>query len=222
MVQPFNGSVRRALTPSHVSQRAFPGAVERGTRTWSRDCVRSLRQTCGERRDQAHLPAEQPAPGQDPRLPSAYADARRPRHPRGAPPQGAHRALGLTLVPVLPAAHRMRRSADFQQTVRRGARGGRDTLVVHLTTSTDPGPPVVGLVVSRAVGNAVTRNQVKRRLRALVTARLGDVPDGSLLVVRAQPAAARSSSGELGRDLDRALTTARRRLTGRDEHRAPA
>ncbi|SFK48849.1 ribonuclease P protein component [Cellulomonas sp. KH9] len=116
----------------------------------------------------------------------------------------------------------MRRSADFQQTVRRGARGGRDTLVVHLTTSTDPGPPVVGLVVSRAVGNAVTRNRVKRRLRALVTARLGDVPDGSLLVVRAQPAAARSSSGELGRDLDRALTTARRRLTGRDEHRAPA
>ncbi|MBO0898607.1 ribonuclease P protein component [Cellulomonas sp. zg-ZUI199] len=123
---------------------------------------------------------------------------------------------------MLPAAHRMRRSADFQQTVRRGARGGRDTLVVHLTTSTDPGPPVVGLVVSRAVGNAVTRNRVKRRLRALVTARLDEVPDGSLLVVRAQPAAAASSSGELGRDLDKALATARRRLTGRDEHRAPA
>lgn len=105
----------------------------------------------------------------------------------------------------------MRRSADFQQTVRRGARGGRDTLVVHLTTSTDPGPPAVGLVVSRAVGNAVTRNRVKRRLRALVSDRLGGIPVGSKLVVRAQPPAAAAGSAELGRDLDGALSTAARR-----------
>jgi len=107
----------------------------------------------------------------------------------------------------------MRRSADFQQTVRRGARGGRDTLVVHLTTTTDPGPPAVGLVVSKAVGNAVTRNRVKRRLRALVAARLAQVPTGSLLVVRAQARAAAATSADLARDLDAALATARRRLT---------
>jgi len=215
VIQPFNGSVRRALTPTLASPRAFPGAVGPGTRTWSRDCVRSLRQTCGERRDQAHLPAEQPAPGQDPRLPSAHAHACRSRHPRGASPQGAHRALGLTHLPVLPATHRMRRSADFQQTVRRGARGGRGTLVAHLTTTTDPGPPAVGLVVSKAVGNAVTRNRVKRRLRALVAARLDGLPDGALLVVRAQPAAAAASSADLGHDLDRAVETACRRHTRR-------
>jgi len=34
----------------------------------------------------------------------------------------------------------MRRAADFEQAVRRGARGGRDTLVVHLTTRTDHSP----------------------------------------------------------------------------------
>ena len=93
---------------------------------------------------------------------------------------------------------------------------------MHLTTSTDPGPPVVGLVVSKAVGNAVTRNRVKRRLRALVTARLAAVPDGALLVVRAQPAAADASSGELGRDLDRALATARRRAGSRTDGQASA
>jgi ribonuclease P protein component len=109
----------------------------------------------------------------------------------------------------------MRRSADFQQTVRRGARGGRDTLVVHLATMTDPGSPAVGLVVSKAVGNAVTRNRVKRRLRALVAARLGELPDGALLVVRAQPAAAGASSADLGRDLDGAVATACRRHTRR-------
>ena len=111
----------------------------------------------------------------------------------------------------------MRRSADFQQTVRRGARGGRDTLVVHLTTVTDPGPPAVGLVVSKAVGNAVTRNRVKRRLRALVAARVDGIESGTLLVVRANPPAADATSAALGQDLDAALRTARRRLTTRRE-----
>lgn len=114
----------------------------------------------------------------------------------------------------------MRRSADFQQTVRRGARAGRDTLVVHLTTTTDPGPPAVGLVVSRAVGNAVTRNRVKRRLRALVAARLQGLPPGSLLVVRAQPPAAASTSDELAHDLDGAVSAAGRRLTRRSDDQA--
>ncbi|WP_424945115.1 ribonuclease P protein component [Cellulomonas shaoxiangyii] len=105
----------------------------------------------------------------------------------------------------------MRRSADFQQTVRRGARGGRPTLVVHLTTTTDPGPPVVGLVVSRAVGNAVVRNVVRRRLRELVRARLDRLPAGARVVVRAQPASASATFTALGSDLDAAL----RRALGR-------
>lgn len=65
-----------------------------------------------------------------------------------------------------------------------------------------------GFVVSRAVGNAVTRNLVKRRLRELVRARLGGLPDGTDLVVRAMPAAAQRSFVELGQDLDAALVLA--------------
>lgn len=45
--------------------------------------------------EQANVPAEQPSACQSPRLPSADAHARRPRHPRGTTPQGAHRALRL-------------------------------------------------------------------------------------------------------------------------------
>lgn len=105
----------------------------------------------------------------------------------------------------------MRRSADFQQTVRRGARGGRPTLVVHVTTTTDPGPPVVGLVVSRAVGGAVVRNRVRRRLREIVRARLAVLPAGAHVVVRAQAAAASASFARLEADLDAALDRALRR-----------
>ena len=111
----------------------------------------------------------------------------------------------------------MRRAADFEQAVRRGARGGRDTLVVHLTTRTDPGAegPVVGLVVSKAVGTAVTRNLVKRRLRALVRERLAVLPEDACIVVRALPPAASRPFALLGADLDSALDGARRRQARR-------
>lgn len=75
-------------------------------------------------------------------------------------------------------------------------------------------PPRAGFVVSKAVGGAVVRNLVKRRLRHLVRARIGALPDGAMLVVRALPAAAGRSYSELGADLDGALaraTSGRRR-----------
>jgi ribonuclease P protein component len=65
--------------------------------------------------------------------------------------------------------------------------------------------PRVGFVVGKAVGNAVVRNQVKRRLRHLARERLASLPGAAVLVVRALPAAATASYAELGRDLDRAL-----------------
>ncbi|MFF1531108.1 ribonuclease P protein component [Cellulomonas sp. NPDC058312] len=117
---------------------------------------------------------------------------------------------------MLPAAHRMRRSADFERTVRSGVRAGRNTLVVHLVTRTDPGPgPAVGFVVSKGVGNAVTRNRVKRRLRALATERIGALPADADLVVRALGPAATADYATLGQELDGALRTAGRRRTER-------
>ena len=44
--------------------------------------------------------------------------------------------------------------------------------------------------MSKAVGNAVTRNRVKRRLRHLAAAHVADTPVGMDLVVRALPRAA--------------------------------
>lgn len=66
-------------------------------------------------------------------------------------------------------------------------------------------PVRVGLVVSRKVGNAVVRNRVSRRLRAVCSARLDRWSAGDLVVIRALPASATATSAELGQDLDRAL-----------------
>lgn len=111
----------------------------------------------------------------------------------------------------------MRQRADFSAAVRAEARGATPRLVVHLDAADatpDAGPAVVGFVVSRAVGNAVTRNAVKRRLRHLVRARLAGVPAGSRVVVRALPAAAGATTESLGSDLDDALARAGRRQSG--------
>ena len=67
------------------------------------------------------------------------------------------------------------------------------------------GPPRAGFVVSKAVGPAVVRNRVKRRLRHLVAERLDRLPRGAVLVVRALPPAAGAHAADLARDLDSAL-----------------
>jgi ribonuclease P protein component len=63
----------------------------------------------------------------------------------------------------------------------------------------------VGFVVSRAVGDAVTRNRVKRRLRHLAREHSSSLPASGVLVVRALPRAAEASYAELGDDLARCL-----------------
>lgn len=68
-----------------------------------------------------------------------------------------------------------------------------------------PGPVRAGFVVSKAVGNAVKRNRVKRRLRHLVREQLELLPDSGILVVRALPSAAEATYAELASDLGHCL-----------------
>lgn len=98
----------------------------------------------------------------------------------------------------------MRNSQDFRQTIRSGKRSARPTLVAHVVPG-GSGHTSVGFVVSKAVGPAVVRNRVKRRLRHLMRDRIERLPPGSRLVIRALPESARHSASSLCRDLDGAL-----------------
>ncbi|GAB3267837.1 hypothetical protein GCM10027449_00660 [Sinomonas notoginsengisoli] len=77
---------------------------------------------------------------------------------------------------------------------------------------TGPRPSRFGFIVSKAVGNAVTRNLVKRRLREAAAFTVRDRPAGLDVVVRALPASARASWAELSNDYKSALGGALRRL----------
>jgi ribonuclease P protein component len=114
---------------------------------------------------------------------------------------------------VLSSSNRLTSPEHFREVVRRGTRRGGHLMVLHLWTAATPAlhasvpvVPRVGFVVSKAVGPAVTRNLVKRRLRHLARERVDQLPTGSMLVVRALPAAAEASYEELGAELDRCLT----------------
>ncbi|MGH3159697.1 MAG: ribonuclease P protein component [Streptosporangiaceae bacterium] len=119
---------------------------------------------------------------------------------------------------MLPVEARMRRPADFTLAVRRGSRSGRRTLTGHLLVRAERAdhdePALVGFVVSRAVGNAVTRNKVRRRLRHIARDYMDSLPGGSLLVVRANPPAAAARQSDLAAEFDLVLGTLLRRQVG--------
>ena len=119
---------------------------------------------------------------------------------------------------MLPGRHRLRSSADFAAVFRGarragGSRSGSRLLVVHvnLTDARAGQPPRVGFVVSKAVGNAVVRNRTKRVLRALMSARVGQLPEGVDVVIRANADIPGSPTAVLAQDLDRLLATVVRR-----------
>ena len=95
---------------------------------------------------------------------------------------------------------RLSRSADFERVYRQGKSHGNRYFVLHLfprgSAPTAPAPtaeavegPRLGLSVSRRVGGAVERNQVKRLLREAFTAHAARLPGDQDVVIVARPPA---------------------------------
>jgi ribonuclease P protein component len=85
---------------------------------------------------------------------------------------------------VLNRRHRLLTSDDFRTVLRRGRKTGIAGGLVAVLQTQKEEPLRCGFVVTKAVGNAVERNVVKRRLRAAF-AYLVDAHPGVDVVVRA-------------------------------------
>ena len=100
---------------------------------------------------------------------------------------------------MLPRYLRLRRPQDFRAVQRDGQRWSGEHLVLSkLPNGRDHNR--YGFVVSKQVGNAVTRNLVKRRLRALVSSSLTYHPPGLDIVLIARKSSASASYEGLGKD----------------------
>ena len=106
-------------------------------------------------------------------------------------------------------ANRLSRSRDFDAVYRQGRSVSTRFLVLYWFGQEEPADPRFGLSVPRAVGNAVTRNRIKRQLRELWRARLDRVPAGQdyVLIVRPGAAEAAEANGSewLGDRVDEVL-----------------
>ncbi|MGD1239930.1 ribonuclease P protein component [Mycobacterium seoulense] len=112
---------------------------------------------------------------------------------------------------MLPARNRMRRSTDFDATVKHGIRAAQPDVVVHVrrTDDRDAAPaPRVGLIVGKSVGSAVERHRVSRRLRHVARSVLGDLHESDQMVIRALPGSRTASSARLEQELRRGLRRA--------------
>jgi ribonuclease P protein component len=89
--------------------------------------------------------------------------------------------------PPRPKRGRLSRSADFDRVFRQGSsHGGREFVLYVFPRSEDSTAPRLGLSVSRKVGGAVQRNQVKRLLREAFALDGDRLPAGSDIVVVAR------------------------------------
>lgn len=105
----------------------------------------------------------------------------------------------------------MTRSTEFGTTINRGVRAAQPDIVVHACrcSGSGDGGPRVGLVVSKAVGNAVQRHQVSRRLRHVARCVIEDLDPADRVVIRALPSSRHAISARLEQQLRLALQRAR-------------
>jgi ribonuclease P protein component len=145
------------------------------------------------------VPAEQPETQEEARLPSPDAQSSGPRGDSTPAQQGPLQAVRLIW--------RVRGQASFRALARGRRRAAGDLEVRTVVLGSSEEPPRVAYAVGRAVGNAVTRNRVRRKLRAATVENVELLQRGSGYLVRARPGAAATPTAEL-------VSTIRAILTG--------
>lgn len=106
---------------------------------------------------------------------------------------------------MLARANRVVRADDFRMVVRRGRRSVTPSAIYYRLQREADEPLRVGIIVARSVGNAVARNLVRRRYRALGREFVDAGAHGNDVVVRALPGAAQRSWASLADDMHTAL-----------------
>ncbi|MGA1627374.1 MAG: ribonuclease P protein component [Aquiluna sp.] len=99
--------------------------------------------------------------------------------------------------PLLPRENRLRSSREIREVVSAGKRVGNSSATLHFLPSETS---QFAIIVSKAVGSAVERNLVKRRIRSIL-ASLEAGPLNIKAAVRVKPGVAAASYQTLAADI---------------------
>lgn len=108
--------------------------------------------------------------------------------------------------------HRVTRGADYRFVSRTGRRVGGAYCITHAVLRTPEDPARFGFIISKAVGNAVTRNLIRRRMKTVVERRIQQGITGVDVVFRALPAVTSASFEELEEEMNRGIDRALKKL----------
>ena len=114
------------------------------------------------------------------------------------------------------AADRLRKSGEFLQLQRRGARHQSGHFVLYGLGSPKDERSRLGITVSRRIGNAVVRNRLKRRVRECYRMKLrAMLPAGVAMVVIARRGAGELKWTAIDAELGASVVSLGRKLGGK-------
>jgi ribonuclease P protein component len=157
---------------------------------------------------ETYLSTQRTQTSEDPRVPQAHVDQGRPGGDPVAPGEGAPSPVGVTSGrgPLTPVRSRH----TFEDLRRTRIRGRSGPLTVAFVPQITWSQCEVAFAINRKLGNAVTRNRLRRRLRSILTERVVDLPPGAYLV-RTGPEAPHLAFDELKVAMNQSLDKALRR-----------
>ena len=164
--------------------------------------------------DETDLSAQRAQTRQDPRVPQADVDQGRTGGDPVAPGEGTAPAVGVsTAVTVVAPATGLgpiRSRRTFEALRRTPNRGRSGSLSVSFLEKNSCSEVELAFSISRKVGNAVVRNRLRRRLKAIMGDQVHSLPPGAY-VVHAAPGSAQQSFQQLTMATGRAVERATRR-----------
>lgn len=144
---------------------------------------------------EAYFSTKQPTPCQEAWFPRPHEHSRWSRRAQEPSRQGARSSLGLI--------RRIRERHGFERLARDGTRIRRSSLWCTYCPDPDSGAASVAFALSRALGPAVTRNLLRRRLRSLLReADRRDPLPSALILIGARSSAIELTFAQLRTELD--------------------
>jgi ribonuclease P protein component len=175
---------------------------------------------------ETYIPTQPPQTGKKARFPFADEDEKRAGGAVAPSRQGTQARLGEARLPRVvpiqlrihvnsspkqkkpagfPKAVRLLRHADFERVYQQGRRHFSPSMTVFFLERESGEGPRVGLTVGKVLGNAVTRNRIKRRMREALRKNFGPLSAKVDVVINPKKSAIALELPKLEAEIERAL-----------------